>query len=30
MLIQNAVCRADPYIAALQAADIILTQKKQI
>lgn len=30
MLIQNADCRADPYLAALQAADIILTQKKQI
>lgn len=30
MLIQNANDRADPYLAALQAADIILTHKKQI
>ena len=30
VLIQNADRRADPYLAALQAADIILTQKKQI
>lgn len=30
MLIENSVCRADPYHAALQAADIILTQKKQM
>lgn len=30
VLIQNTDSRADPYLAALQAADIILTQKKQI
>lgn len=30
MLIKNSDCRADPYHAALQAADIILTHKKQV
>ncbi len=29
-LIKNSNCRADPYHAALQAVDIILTNKKQI
>lgn len=30
MLIKNSTCRADPYHAALQAVDIILTQKEQM
>lgn len=30
VLIKNSIIRVDPYCAALQAADIILTQKRQI